>query len=381
MFESVASWLLLPLGIALGWYVARRVPSRSGRAGPASYMTSDPVLSLGDEALDALLDATADSPISLDLHLTLGTSLRKRGEVDRALHLHETLQQRALSPEEHDRVRYELALDYSASGMMDRAESLFQALVQEGVYAAESLRGLRALHEQSREWQAALDANRQLEAITGESQQAYAAQYCCEIAMVALSEGEVRDARDWATRASGLDRDTPRPWMLLAQIHERQGEAEQAGACFEKVIETDPRFLPEVLEGLWRCRQASGQVEAFVHFLHESEIARNSSAGVLKEAELMDVTQVESTPFLAEAFAARPSWSVLQRICERIEVAENTPLAHAMEALRVALREAEGRRARYHCSGCGLTPGVLLWQCPSCRRWGSIAPASDLIAG
>ena len=35
------------------------------------------------------------------------------------------------------------------------------------------------------------------------------------------------------------------------------------------------------------------------------------------------------------------------------------------------------QQPRYLCGQCGLKPRMLFWQCPSCKRWGSIAPAED----
>ena len=52
-------------------------------------------------------------------------------------------------------------------------------------------------------------------------------------------------------------------------------------------------------------------------------------------------------------------------------------MALAMNTLQEALRIAASARTRYRCTSCGLAPGLLFWQCPSCKQWGSVVPADD----
>ena len=381
MFESFGAWLMLPFGIALGWYLAQRAerrhaggPHDAGKA-PVQYAV-DP-----DEALAALLDATTTDPRSVALQTSLGVLFRKRGEVDRALRVHEGLLQREdLEPKDREQLRFELAEDYARAGMIDRAQTEFQALADEGILTAACLEALRTLYEQEHEWEKALDANERFAAASGSSQHKFGAQYCCELAAMAQQDGQSERALEWAQRGSELDRDAPRPWILIGQLREQAGQPAEASEAFYRAIEADARFLPEVLEPLWRCEQAAGHIEAFLHFLGSEHPAVSGSAVLLKRAELTEASGLDSAAFLAESFAAHPSWALLERLVGKIELPPEAPLAPALDSLREALAKAAKRRPRYRCGHCGLQPGLLFWQCPSCRHWGSVAPVDDAIA-
>src|SRR5713226_5880335 len=156
MPDSLAvAWLMLPLGAALGWYIARRWPRPQEHADRASpeYLTGlahlanqDP-----DQAIAAFVKALEVDDETVELHLTLGTLFRKRGEVDRALRIHENLLARpGLKPVHQNQARFELAQDFLKAGLMDRSEALFKGLVQQGMFLQPSLENLMALYEQAR---------------------------------------------------------------------------------------------------------------------------------------------------------------------------------------------------------------------------------------
>ena len=79
-----------------------------------------------DRALDMflkLMDANADT---IETHFALGALYRRRGEVERAIRIHQNLLAReALAPEHREQALLALAQDYLRAGLLDRAEGLF----------------------------------------------------------------------------------------------------------------------------------------------------------------------------------------------------------------------------------------------------------------
>lgn len=66
--------------------------------------------------------------------------------------------------------------------MLDRAEDLFQELVDQNAFLVRALNGLIAIHEQVRDWENAIAATRRLEQARGSSMRPVIAQYSCELA-------------------------------------------------------------------------------------------------------------------------------------------------------------------------------------------------------
>jgi lipopolysaccharide biosynthesis regulator YciM len=97
-----------------------------------------------DRALDMflkLMDANADT---IETHFALGSLYRRRGEVERAIRIHQNLLARdALAPEHREQALLALAQDYLRAGLLDRAEGLFQQVSEVPRLRASALDALR----------------------------------------------------------------------------------------------------------------------------------------------------------------------------------------------------------------------------------------------
>src|SRR5271168_4015167 len=116
-----------------------------------------------DRALDMflkLMDANVDT---IETHFALGALYRRRGEVERAIRIHQNLLARdALAPVHREQALLALAQDYLRAGLLDRAEGLFQKVSEVPRLRASALDALRLVYERQHDWQQALGAYRQL---------------------------------------------------------------------------------------------------------------------------------------------------------------------------------------------------------------------------
>ncbi|MEQ1438176.1 tetratricopeptide repeat protein [Fontimonas sp. SYSU GA230001] len=385
MLDPLFSWLLLPLGMALGWALARRrspaVTAISGEqlGGLIGQIASDDP----DQAIAALNTAAELDPSTAELHLQLGRMFRKRGEVDRALRVHEALATRGgLAPAVQLRARYELAQDYMSAGVMDRAEQLFTELAGQGAYAVEAAEAIRTIHEQAREWRPAIEAARRLQAVKGESQSAAIAQYFCELAEEARREKRTDEAIRLVQQALGEDRTCVRAHLMLGELREAAGDHAAAARAYLKAFEHDPRFLPDVIEPLQRCFAANGDRDGFLLFLKDAKEMSSSSLPFVAEARLLAETGVDPLDHLVQGLESRPSRAVLAEFLEALERQPNlidSGLGRPAASLRKALLRLMEATPKYQCSHCGFTPKQMFWQCPGCKHWGTTAPADDVL--
>ena len=109
-------WLLgFPLFFALGWLAARidikQLLSES-RALPSSYFKGLNFLinQQPDKAIEAFIEVVKIDPQTIELHFALGSLFRRRGEVERAIRMHQNLIDRGdLGSEQRVTALYELA--------------------------------------------------------------------------------------------------------------------------------------------------------------------------------------------------------------------------------------------------------------------------------
>ena len=161
--EALDQWwmlvLFVPLAALAGWIIGRRGGERHSDSQVSKLSTTY------FRGLNYLLNEQPDKAIELFLHIAeldkdtfetqvaLGHLFRRRGEVDRAIRLHQALAQR---PELTDAQKVQalsaLGEDYMRSGLLDRAETVFADLARIDQRAPQALRHLIAFYQSVRVW-------------------------------------------------------------------------------------------------------------------------------------------------------------------------------------------------------------------------------------
>lgn len=380
MLDSSLGWILFPLGTALGWYLATRAPgshasrkSASPLAGISTLANDDP-----DQAVAALLGVKELTEEAVELHLTLGNLFRRRGQVDRALRVHEALlTHQNLTPQQRNRTEFELAEDYSKAGVMDRAEYIYTALADRGFKLLACLEAVVRIFENSRDWPKAIEASRRLEAASGVSRTAITSQYECELAEEAQRSNQADIAALMIGRALSTDKHNARANLLKARMAHQSKRWSAATDAYAKTAEDEPRLLPEIVRPLWECCRDWGRPEYFVNWLDDLTEEQRIGAADVVRAELLRESDMSASEYLLDAFKDRPNWSVLEQIAG-IESSEGSDtFSRASAAMRDAVMTLSRSRTRYQCQSCGMTPAQLFWHCPSCKQWGTVFPLDD----
>ena len=195
----MADWLiilLLPCAAWSGWWLAMRKEARDLRADKtrAAYFEGVGFLlnDQTDRAVDVFIHMADLDQQMLDNQLTLGSLFRKRGELDRALHLHQQLRNHSqLTDAQRMAVDYELAEDYAAAGMYSQAQALFEQLLTEQYREAEVMPALAHLYERTKQWQAALELSAAWQAKGYGARGTEISHYYCELAQQAGVDASV----------------------------------------------------------------------------------------------------------------------------------------------------------------------------------------------
>ncbi|HKL77040.1 MAG TPA: tetratricopeptide repeat protein, partial [Gammaproteobacteria bacterium] len=145
-----------------------------------------------DQAIEAFLDVARVEPETVEAHLALGNLFRRRGEVDRALRIHQNLIARpSLRRDQRDHAMYQLGLDYQKAGLLDRAHQVFAELVEGNKDYVPALEALVEITEQEREWDNALAWRKQLARVRGHGEHLAESLIHCEKASEALTRNDL----------------------------------------------------------------------------------------------------------------------------------------------------------------------------------------------
>lgn len=152
-------FLLLPVAAAYGWYMGRRSAqqTKQDEANRLSRLRCGVNFLLSnqqDKAVDLFLDMLKEDTGTVEAHLTLGNLFRSRGEVDRAIRIHQTLMESAsLTYEQRLLAVQQLGRDYITAGLYDRAEDMFSQLIDETDFRIGALQQLLQIYQATSEWQ------------------------------------------------------------------------------------------------------------------------------------------------------------------------------------------------------------------------------------
>ena len=185
-----------------------------------------------DKAIEVFIRMTEVDSETVETHLALGNLFRRRGEVDRAIRVHQNLIARpTLNQDQRAHALLELGMDYMRSGLLDRAEKLFLELVNLGLYLNEAYSHLLEIYQQEKDWENAISVAKKNEIISGENFSPIIAQFYCEIAENDLNIGKINNAKEKIDDAISFNSKCVRASILEARIFQLKGKIDYAIKC------------------------------------------------------------------------------------------------------------------------------------------------------
>lgn len=330
-----------------------------------------------DRAVDVFTDADAVTDEVLDTQLALGSLFRRRGELDRAIRLHQNLLDRSTSTSaQRQAAAFALAEDFLSAGLFDRAEELLLRLRDTPDYRLDALRRLIRIAEVTSEWDRAVDLCGELNGVEpGSVAPAQLAHYYCELAGQARQKGQLPEARQFLEQARAINRGMPRIALLEADLHRDAGDIQSAVATLVKLGRDQPGMVGELLPRLLAYDRGSDSqplvLDALAGLAGSPEAQRRMALELIRNPKIDDPVVVR---FLAGFLIEQPE---IRPLVVRPGNPVADPLAEA-ERLRPLLQKLISPGQRFLCGNCGYRSATLHWQCPGCRSWDTTTAVDDL---
>lgn len=369
-------WLLaLPLFFSLGWLAARvdlKQLLAESTALPAAYFKGLNFLITNqhDKAIEAFSEAVQANTDSLELHFALGSLFRRRGEVDRAIHLHlNLLQKKELEPQQRMAVSAELAQDYLKAGLLDRAEELFESL-DDDRYRQPALRALLEIYVREREWERAVKAATELERLSGVPFRIEIAHYYCEMAVKSQLANDTHSARFELEQALNANKNCVRANVLLGDLEAEANAHSAAISAWKRIEFQKPEYLGLIAPKLLNSYRALNQTHIGLALLQTylQTYQLSSLLNVLFEATLAEEGAESAAKLARNELIKKPSLNTLDQLLQARAIVE---VSHEQDTqlMQQAVRHAIGNRTAYHCEHCGFKAKYHHWQCPACNAW------------
>lgn len=388
-------FLLLPIAAAYGWYMGHR-SAKKDQEDISNKLSRDYVAGVNfllanqtEKAVDLFLDMLQkqeneneiDSNSQFEAELTLGNLFRSRGEVDRALRIHQALDS---SPhytfEQKLLAKQQLARDFMAVGFFDRAEHLYILMVDEPEFAEGALQQLALIYQKTKEWKKAINVAEKLAKISPNSHQIELAHYYCEY-VKNLPDESKEDPKQILLQALAVSPTCVRASMMLAELSIKQKDYQSAVHFLENILMQNPDYIGEVLHRLKFCYQQLNQWDNFELFLIKASREKNNSAVALMLADLIEEKDGRAAAQLKlyQQLQQNPATPIFHRFIQyQIDDAERGRGKDSLILLHKMVGERIKQTFGYRCSNCGYQTHKLIWCCPSCRQWETIKPVSSI---
>ncbi len=375
-------FLLLPVAFLSGWWTARRLGARHSGARvdelSSSYFRGLNYLlnEQPDKAIEEFLKLAEANRDTVETHLALGNLFRRRGEVERAIRVHQHLIARPnLNDDFKTMALLELGEDYMRAGLLDRAETLFADLVAMNAQAPSALRHLIAICQHERDWHKAILYARRLEETSGEVQALQIAHFYCELAERAQAHGATQEAGEYLRQAFAAFPGFVRAHMLHGRFAAASAEYTDAIVAYEQALDADIDYVPEILPALLDTYARAQQMERAEQVLGRIVTRYEGVSPVLALARIYARRdgQRRAVDFLGTQLRQRPSVRGLVQLMDTaIEGGGDSEASlRLLRDLTAALLEGQ---ALYRCTQCGFGARAHHWQCPSCKSWSSLRP-------
>ncbi|RMF20179.1 MAG: lipopolysaccharide assembly protein LapB [Gammaproteobacteria bacterium] len=378
-------WLLVATAVALGWglgyWQARHKNASSRPRNPAAVRYPKAVHYLFDAydapTLDSFVHALAINRETIPIHLSIGHHYRSRGEIEKATALHQNL---LANPDVRvhwgEQVNYELAEDYLAAGLYDRAEAILLELSRNSQWKGRATTKLLEIYEHEKDWEIARDHALSLDYRKDRSLQVRLAHYSCEIAERAYRRGDWNEARGQLKAALGYDSRSVRASLATARLCLARDMHVEALAELKRVEQQDPAYLSEILglldEALTGMKQRGKLGRYFERYWQVAPSAMMMVAWAQYKAE--EESREAAIDFLLQQLDEHPTLrgiSTMVMLLYPLADAEHQRWIHILNGVVESIIE---RTPQYLCSHCGFTGRQLHWQCPSCKQWSTVKP-------
>jgi lipopolysaccharide biosynthesis regulator YciM len=386
---TIDGFLLIIVAILLAWYLGRlsydKKPATQKVNLPRDYLVGLNFLlnEEPDKAVDIFIKMLEVDSSTVETHLAVGKLFRRRGEVDRAIRIHQNLIARPqLAKAYKDQSMFELGQDYLRAGMLDRAEKVFLDVVVFKEYAVPAMRALLDIYQQEKSWHNAIKIATKLAVATKTNMQPVIAHYFCELAEVALNKGQMQQCQEFLREALDIDIQCVRGSLMLANFYIKKGDYKTALKTLKRIKDQDPNYLSEAIDLLAECYEKLNKEKKMVAYLMQvlDEYPKIPVVLILSERIRQWKGDKVAANFVADYIRRYPSIGGLHLF---INLYLSNTEGRAREDLLI-LQGLTGKllmdKPDYQCISCGFSGKSLHWQCPGCKQWSTVKPVHSLEA-
>jgi len=312
----------------------------------------------------------------VELQFALGSLFRRRGEVDRAIRMHQDLMNRDdLPPEDRREAAFELAEDYFKAGLLDHAEGVLVKMA-EADPSADVHRQLLDIYIQEKDWEKAVGAAKKLEVSARRNYQKEIANYYCELAIGEHIHGRDDAADAFLGQALEANRKCVRANILRGDWLARGGKHEQAIEAWKSIESQDPAYFGLAAEGMVESYRALGRLGEGLTLLRglQHRYPALDFLNVVYQATAEHEGDDAAWRLVRDEVRRNPTLVGLDRLIDAELVRSPPERRQDLQLMKDLVHSHAQALSVYLCGNCGFKARQFYWQCPACGGWETFPP-------
>ncbi len=341
-----------------------------------NYLLSDEQ----DKAIEEFIKVVRINSETVEIHLSLGNLFRSRGEVGRAIRIHQNIIARPnLSTTHRTSALYALAEDYRQGGFVDRAVEACRRVLSVDPDHAKTLSSLLILHESEGRWDAALQVLQRYKRVTGKPDPRREAHLLLKLGQEQMKGAAPEDEESAIERFRSAVRIFPgcvEGYRLLGEAQMQQERGAAAITSFSTPQKTRPNHFFLMVESLRRAYELEDDLAGFDKFMTRAVNVPSASTRLIvlwsrlleekdRIEEAVEVLRSGAQQHPGSADIARQLILVLSRLNRWQE---------AVGAAERCLDHLISKQPIFQCSQCGFKSQDIYWKCPQCHHWDTMEP-------
>ncbi len=377
-------FLLLPVAMAYGWFMGRNSIKQKDQtikqdlsikySTGLNYLLSNQK----DKAIDSLLEALKVEDDSVEAHFAMANLFRKRGELDRALKVHEHLVRHGNLPtKDKQQAVFELGKDFLSAGLYDRAEKMFNKLLKSNDYGLKSLTYLLQIFQSTKDWHQGINHKKLIIKFNDKRLLHTLANFYCEQATSAFEQDKFIEVIELLEEALKLDPNSCRANWLMAKIYENHKQCELACKCYQDIYHQDQEFFPDVIEQMHQCYLDLDAADEFFTFIKKVYDETASSTALISYLSYVEQKHgnKKAKEFMLSALKRRPTIRGFKHFVKmQMNQTQDLDNNASLDLIKELISEYLKVKHRYSCRNCGFNSSTHYWSCPSCHEWEQLKP-------
>jgi lipopolysaccharide assembly protein B len=364
------------LGARLPFGRRRRDEKKDARQSP-DYIRGMYAMLTGDveTAIERLSRVVELSTEPIEVYLALGNLFRQRGQIDRAIRVHQSLLTRhGLSEEERVLALNALGSDFRTGGFMDRSQRTFKDALALNPRDPDALGQLVKISEDLGEWGDAYDYALRLMKVQRHRDSRHLSYLLAQKAQF-MAEGGMHFRAAWALRrAIRLHPENMLAYLFLTQLYLKVGKPDKALRVIQRALGEMPHKSFMAMNLLKEIYLAKQDTEGYLKTLRSLALDHHQKRALVQQ--LQEFTELRRPDQAGEAVRSLVKHFGRSRLVQRLiwDMKKKGALPEELERdIAATLSSSEQMMDPFTCIYCGYKTLDVLHRCPNCKEWNSFS--------